>query len=567
MGLGGWSRRKNAREDAGQIQDVPAEENEGFGKLSNIDLAPTPPQQRKWSALYFLCFQFSIAFSPTTYNVGSSLYAIGLNWWTIIIAAFVGTALCCGVLFFNSRGPAWFHVGFPVYVRATAGIYGSYFFIFIRMAVAIFYEGTQTYYASRMLDVALRCVFSTSYTNIPNRLSPSSGSTSSLMLAFFLTWLLQLPSAWLHPSKAGPLFVFKSVVSPVAYLVTMIWALVAFKGVDLDLGTQNATGGELGWMFMRAINTVVSNVVPPMVNIADMARYANQPRDVWPLVAGLFISKPLVILIGLFTTAAGAKRFGVANWNQWDFYNLVLDHYWSPGTRTLVFLGALIQAFATIATNISSNAIPVGCDLAGLFPKYFTIIRGQILCNLLVWAVVPWLLVNSAEDFLTFLGSYLCFITPIVASMMVDYWLIRKGNIHIPSLYRPDPSSPYYYNRGFNPRAFAAWVVGVVLVISGIAGTITPGSISQTAVNLYNCGFVLSLAASAISYYVICKIFPPRIYPHGHEGESDAWETMVPTEGFFPDDELIPSYIRERMLAGEGDDFASKQSDRVTEKS
>jgi NCS1 family nucleobase:cation symporter-1 len=87
----------------------------------------------------------------------------------------------------------------------------------------------------------------------------------------------------------------------------MIWALVKFQGVNLNLAKISVSGGQLGWNFMRAVNTVVSGVVPPMVNIADLARYGNRPRDVWPLTAGLFVSKPLVILIGLFTTAAGAK--------------------------------------------------------------------------------------------------------------------------------------------------------------------------------------------------------------------------------------------------------------------
>ncbi|KAI0475176.1 putative allantoin permease [Xylariaceae sp. FL0804] len=524
-----------------------------YGKLSNVDLEPTPPSQRRWSAWYFFAFQFSIAFSPTTYNIGSSLFSIGLSWWLIIVAAFVGTGLCCGVLFFNSRGPAWYHVGFPVYVRASAGVYGSLFFIFIRMIVAIFYEGTQTYYAARLLDVALRCLFGSAWTSIPNRLPASAGATTSQMLAFFLTWLAQLPSAWLHPSRAGPLFAVKSCLSPVAYLATMTWALVAFGGVDLRLGDDaRVHGAELGWSFMKAINTVVSGVVPPMVNIADLARYGNRPRDVWPMVGGLFVSKPLVILVGLFTTAAGLKHFGVASWNQWDFYGLVLDHYWSPGTRAAVFLGAGIQSFATIVTNISSNAIPVGCDLAGLFPRHFTIVRGQLLCNLLVWAVVPWLLVSSAKSFLTFLGSYLCFITPVVACMMVDYWVVRRGNLHVPSLYDARPGAPYYYTAGVNPRAFAAWVAGVVLVISGIAGAIKPGSISETAVNVYNCGFILSLTTGAVVYYVACKLFPPKIYPDGeHQGDSTRWEAMVPTEGFFPDDDPLPAYIRERTLLGE----------------
>ncbi|ORY67235.1 putative allantoin permease [Pseudomassariella vexata] len=523
-----------------------------YGKLSNEDLTPTPPSQRNWSPMYFFAFQFSIAFSPTTYNIGSSLFAVGLNWWTIIIAAFVGTGLCCGVLYLNSRGPSWYHVGFPVYVRATAGIYGSMWFIFIRMIVAVFYEGTQTYYASRLLGVALRAVFGKGWENIPNHLPEAAGITTSQMLAFFLTWLIQLPSAWIHPSKVGPLFVVKSVLSPIAYFVTMIWAVTAFKGVELDLGSKTTTGGDLGWSFMKAINTVVSGVIPPMVNIADLARYGNRPKDVNPLIAGLFISKPVVILVGLFTTAAGAKRFGVANWNLWDFYSLVLDNYWSPSTRALIFLGAFIQALATICTNISSNAIPIGCDLAGLFPSYFTIVRGQIMCNLLIWAVVPWLLVNSAKNFITFLDSYLCFISPILGCMIVDYWLVRRGNMHIPSLYRLELSSPYYYTMGFNLRAFVAWASGVVLVISGIAGAISPGSVSDTAVNLYNCGFILSFTAGAVVYYGLCKVFPPKIYPDGvHEHETNTWESLVPTEGFFYDDVTMPEYIRERVVIGE----------------
>lgn len=37
-----------------------------YGRWSNIDLEPTPPSQRNWSKWYYFCFQFSIAFSPTT---------------------------------------------------------------------------------------------------------------------------------------------------------------------------------------------------------------------------------------------------------------------------------------------------------------------------------------------------------------------------------------------------------------------------------------------------------------------------------------------------------------------
>lgn len=74
--------------EAIQLNNSKPESTEGkFGRWSNKDLDPTPPEQRTWNSWSFFAFQFSIAFSPTTYNVGASLYAIGLNWWTILIAS------------------------------------------------------------------------------------------------------------------------------------------------------------------------------------------------------------------------------------------------------------------------------------------------------------------------------------------------------------------------------------------------------------------------------------------------------------------------------------------------
>jgi len=67
--------------------EVPKGTGGGFGKWSNKDLDPSPPEARGWRWWYFFAFQFSIAFSPTTYNLGASMYAIGLTWWTIVVAA------------------------------------------------------------------------------------------------------------------------------------------------------------------------------------------------------------------------------------------------------------------------------------------------------------------------------------------------------------------------------------------------------------------------------------------------------------------------------------------------
>jgi len=81
--------------------------------------------------------QFSISFSPTTYNAGAALISIGLLWWHIVLAATVGTILCCAFVLFNARGPSWYHIGFPSFVRVSAGLRGSLLWIFIRGSALI----------------------------------------------------------------------------------------------------------------------------------------------------------------------------------------------------------------------------------------------------------------------------------------------------------------------------------------------------------------------------------------------------------------------------------------------
>ncbi|TDZ20160.1 Allantoin permease [Colletotrichum orbiculare MAFF 240422] len=324
-----------------QLSNAQPEPTRGkFGRWSNKDLDPTLPEHRTWNSWSFFAFQFSIALSPTTYNVGASLYAIGLNWWTILIATIIVSVMAAILLYLNSRGATWYHVGFPTIVRSSAGIYGSLICIAIRGIVAVLYTAIQTLYASLFMAVMLRCVFVHKWTDIPNRLPPTAGITSSNLLAFGILWLLQFPFAFIHPSKINIVFRIKSVLAPVGLVATMIWALVSSKGADFQgLGTADAvTGAALGWSFMKAWNTIVSNVIPPLVNIADLSRYGNRPSQTIPMPVGLVISKPLVTLLGMVITAAGYKQFGEAYWNLWDFYSSVLDKYWSPGARTLVFL-------------------------------------------------------------------------------------------------------------------------------------------------------------------------------------------------------------------------------------
>jgi nucleobase:cation symporter-1, NCS1 family len=134
----------------------------------------------------------------------------------------------------------------------------------------------------------------------------------------------------------------------------------------------------------------------------------------------------------------------------------------------------------------------------------------------------------------------------------VDYWFVRRGNVHMPSVFLGGPESVYWYWHGFNIRAYAAWLIGLGLVVHGVAGALKPGSVNAASTHIYSMGFLISTLAGGISYYVLCLIWPVKIYPDNHAGESTAWEHMGPTEGFFEDDDMIPDYILERGFLDRG---------------
>lgn len=168
---------------------------------------------------------------------------------------------------------------------------------------------------------------------------------------------------------------------------------------------------------------------------------------------------------------------------------------------------------AIIATNAGSNSLLVGADSSGLFPKYINIVRGQVICAVLAPLCVPWKIIASASSFLTFLGSYTVFLMPICGIMVVDYWIVRNGNLHVPSLYNKQPRRPYTYCKGWNTRALTARIAGVAFTIHGIAGSLDPTAVNEASKNMYKLGFLLSLLMGALVYYVLSRLWPMTVYP------------------------------------------------------
>ncbi|KAJ9500162.1 hypothetical protein H2202_004553 [Exophiala xenobiotica] len=523
-------------------------EHDPASQWINKDLAPTPKDARTWSWISLTSYWWGNAFNSSQWSNGASLIAVGLNWWQALIACMMANLISSTVALALGRPGARYHIGYPVLARSVFGMYGHYFFVWIRAVVAIIWFGVQTYFGSQHLSVIFRCIFGNSWETMPNHLPASAGISSRDLLAFFLFWLIELPFQVVHPTKIKYLFAAESIFCPLACLGTFAWCVNYGGGIRVNtLGATQVHGGALGWAMLNGINSCLGVTSALLVNQPDLTRYTKRPKDAgWRQASSIFASKTLIFFFGIGATAAVQGKFGQAYWNQWDLLNAILDRFWAPAARAGCFFAAMGFALSVLGVNIGCNAIPFGADVTGLLPKYFTIVRGQLFCGIVSLAIVPWKLLTDGSGFLTFLGSYNIFISPICGIIMVDYFVVKRGNIHTPSLFNPARGSLYYYTRGWNLKALMCWVSAALFGVPGLIGAYHPTWVAEAAVHMYQTGWVICFAVAVTFYSAANLVLPAKVFPAGHHegaGAPKNFESLAETEGYFIGETIIESGV------------------------
>ncbi|OJJ50427.1 hypothetical protein ASPZODRAFT_59349 [Penicilliopsis zonata CBS 506.65] len=487
------------------------EEDTERSRWINQDLLPTPPEQQTWRWWNYVTFYWSISF--TNWTLGSTMIGIGLNWWQAIIVIFVSQCISSVAMAFNSRAASIYHVGFPCVARSVFGMWGSYYFVGARAILAVVWYAVQMYSGAEYMYNILRAIFGHNFTDIPNHLPASAGISSALMLAFFLAWLVHLPFCHFRPYQLRRFFWFKTIVSLPAMFGLFIWAMVNTKGrIGTHLYAASTTSSSgLAWLILAGINSGMGNTATLITNQPDYARWArSRGAPIWTQLISNPIAVTLSASLGILSTAAVNEKYGTDIWNQWDMMNLILDNYWSSKTRFAVFLCAFAWLVQILGTNIAANMIAFGADSSMLFPSYVNMRRGQYIIEFLAWAVCPWKILASATKFETFLGGYGLFMASVVAIMVCDYFLLSKGNMFIPALYNGTPANKnYYYARGWNLQALAAYIVGIALPFPGFCGELG-ASVSAGATHLVDMGWILSFVTSFVVYYALCSVWPTQ---------------------------------------------------------
>ncbi|GAA6032727.1 hypothetical protein JCM8097_000762 [Rhodosporidiobolus ruineniae] len=106
------------------------------------------------------------------------------------------------------------------------------------------------------------------------------------------------------------------------------------------------------------------------------------------------------------------------------------------------FFASFMFLLSTLGVNISANSISFATDITGLFPRYLTILRSTVAAGILTILINPWQIVNGSSSFYHFINAYPCFLAPIACIMFTDFFIVRRGKLHVEDLY--DPNGPFW---------------------------------------------------------------------------------------------------------------------------
>ncbi len=427
--------------------------------LYNEDLAPA--KERNWGTFSIFNVWTSDVHSLWGYYLAASLFLLCGSFTNFLLA--IGISSLVIFLLMNLIGWAGEKTGvpYPVLARSSFGVWGANLPAIVRAIVAIFWYGAQTAMAaSAVVALLIRNDAMLQF----HQNSHMLGHSTLEVICYTIMWGLQLliiqrgmETVRRFQDWAGP-------AVWIAMLVLAVGLMVKAGGFSFEHGipmdvllekTKDAgISGQPGsfWALMAVGATWITYFAALYLNFCDFSRYAVNRQAVtrgnlWGLPVNLIAFS---FVAGITTIAA------------YQVYGEVLLHPEQISAKFeswfLALLAAMTFAVATLGINVVANFVSSAFDISNVFPKQISFKRGgyiAALIALLLYPFAPW--EGNAAQFVNAIGSTM---GPLLGIILVDYYLIARGQINIQALY--EEHGEYRYEGGWNLNAVAATVVGSI---------------------------------------------------------------------------------------------------------
>ena len=428
-------------------------------ELYNEDLAPA--KERTWGTFSIFNVWTSDVHSLWGYYLAASLFLLCGSFTNFLLAIGLGSLVIFALM--NLIGWAGEKTGvpYPVLARASFGVWGANLPALVRALVAIFWYGAQTAAASGALVALLvRHDGLLAFHQGTHWL----GHSGLELICYVLIWGLQLliiqrgmETVRRFQDWAGPA-VWLAMLALAVGLVVKAGGFSFAHGIPMDVlvdKTKDAgIAGEPGsfWALSAVAATWITYFAALYLNFCDFSRYATNRQAV---TRGNLWGLPVNLI--LFSLVAGITTIAA-----YQVYGEVLLHPEQISAKfdswLLAALAALTFAVATLGINVVANFVSSAFDISNVFPQQIDFKKGgyiAALIALVLYPFAPW--EGNAAHFVNAIGATM---GPLLGIILVDYYLIARGQVDVAALYQTH--GRYRYQGGWNVRALAATAVGAL---------------------------------------------------------------------------------------------------------
>lgn len=475
--------------------------------LTNHDLAPVPPEGRKWRVGSFAALWISMAACLPTYMLASSLIGGGMNWSQAVLTIFLGNLIVLIPMILNAHAGTKYGIPFPVFCRASFGVFGANIPAVLRALVACGWFGIQTWIGGEAIHKILAIFFPALASSAA---LPGLGITGIQLGCFLFFWGINMLVVYKGIDSIRLLLNIKAPLLLALGLMLLWWAWQAAGGFGPMLSQPSAfdpgqpKAGQFWAFFLPSLTGMIGFWATLSLNIPDFSRYAVSQRDqVLGQALGLPLTMALYSFIGVAVTSATTIIFGQTLWDPVD----VLTRFKNPAV--LIF-AMFALCLATLATNIAANIVGPANDFAQLAPRKITFRTGGLITGIIGILIMPWKLVADPSGYIfTWLVGYSALLGPIGGIMIADYFVWRRMSLNLPGLYRAE--GEYTYRSGYSFVAIAALLAGALPSLPGFLATIKvidPAVLPPFLLAVYSYAWFAGFGIAFVLYLVLRKRFP-----------------------------------------------------------
>ncbi|CUM62474.1 uncharacterized protein PRCAT00000024001 [Priceomyces carsonii] len=477
--------------------------------LRNKDIIPMGPERRIWGQFSYMFYWSITNVTISTWSGASSLLSNGLSVGETMGIIIIGNVIIATLALLNAAPGGYYHIGYTISQRVVFGIRGSTIGIVIRIILSIVWFGSQAYLGS----LCLSCIFSSwssNYLNMKNTIPESVNMTTRDLVGFVIFQVISIPLLFLKPEKINKLLMVTCCATFFAMMGITIWAVTNNGGSNGPLMTTSSqmSSSARGWYWVYGISSWYGSLSSGVANQSDFTRFSRKTwSSFWGTIFSLIVIGTIIPLMGLVTASAMKETYKEEFWLPNSIIIQWLETNYSPKARAAAFFCGVSFTLSQLCFNTMGNGYAGGMDMAGILPKYITIKRGAVLTALLSWVVQPWDFYNTSSTFVTVMSSFSVFMSPIVAIITSDFWVIRRKKLKLSHLYVDDANGNYWYSAGWNYRSLIIWGISFAPGLPGLMNGANPSiKINSGIRNFYygNCLFEFSIAffLNCLSAYI-----------------------------------------------------------------